>query len=74
MDKKNEYQDEGLRGNEKIEEASFFTSKRTFTGTACAYIDRNSQTDAGGGTTDRCRGTGPGTGANEVTDSEDSGR
>ena len=27
MDKKNEYQDEGLRGNEKIEEAIFLLQK-----------------------------------------------
>lgn len=27
MDKKNEYQDEGLRGNEKIEEAIFLSKK-----------------------------------------------
>lgn len=27
MDKKNEYQDEGLRGNEKIEEAIFYFKK-----------------------------------------------
>ena len=42
MDKKNEYQDEGLRGNEKIEEAIFVLQKEAFTGTACAYIDRDS--------------------------------
>lgn len=73
MDKKNEYQDEGLRGNEKNRRSHFFTSKRTFTGTACAYIDCNSQTDAGGGQLIVAVEP-PGTGANEVTDSEDSGR
>ena len=73
MDKKNEYQDEGLKGNERIEDAIFALQKEATQGAACTYVDGDPAADERGRTTDRCCGTGPGTGANEVTDSENSG-
>ena len=63
MNKKNEYQDEGLKGNERIEDAIFALQKE-------ATQEQLAHTL----TVIRCCGTGSGTGTNEVTDSEDSGR
>ena len=76
MNKKNEYQDEGLKGNERIEDAGGNTgfTKGSDSGAACTYVDGDPAADERGRTTDRCCGTGSGTGTNEVTDSEDSGR
>lgn len=73
MNKKNEYQDEGLKGNERIEDAIFALPERSHTGAACTYVDGDPAADERGRTTDRCCGTGSGTGTNEVTDSENSG-
>ena len=84
MNKKNEYQDEGLKGNERIEDAIFALQKEA-TQEQLAHtltVIRRRMKDSGqvivaderGRTTDRCCGTGSGTGTNEVTDSENSGR
>ena len=67
MNKKNEYQDEGLKGNERIEDAIFALQKEA-TQEQLAHtltVIRRRMKEGG---------TGSGTGTNEVTDSEDSGR
>lgn len=74
MDKKNEYQDEGLRGNEKIEEAIFLLQKEPSQEQLAHTLTVIRRRMQEGGTTDRCRGTRSGTGTDEVTDSENSGR
>ena len=75
MNKKNEYQDEGLKGNERIEDAIFALQKEaTQEQLAHTLFPLGGMTKPQIRTTDHCCGTGSGTGTNEVTDSENSGR